>query len=125
MQYLALHDPSAYGLFLFKEPRVIDVSADVMSRIILSQTPPQYPAAARRSGNSGTVELEATISETGLIASLRVLSGPPYLQQAALDTARTWRYRPYLLNEQPVEVRTNISVTFTPLAEDSGAPAKP
>jgi protein TonB len=57
--------------------------------------------------------LQATISKTGLIENLRVISGPAMLQQAALDAVKTWRYRPYLLNNEPVEVETTVNVIFT------------
>jgi protein TonB len=62
---------------------------------------------------SGTVVLKATISATGHIKNLEVVSGPSLLQQAALDAVRQWVYRPYLLNGQPVEVMTTINVVFT------------
>jgi protein TonB len=61
----------------------------------------------------GTVELAATISKTGTIANLRVVSGPPALQQAAFDAVSNWRYRPYLLNGQPVDVETTVNVVFS------------
>ena len=56
--------------------------------------------------------LQATISITGTIENLRVVSGDPMLRQAALDAVSNWRYRPYLLNGQPVEVETTINVIF-------------
>jgi protein TonB len=56
--------------------------------------------------------LQATISRSGTIENLRVVSGPALLQQAALDAVRQWRYRPYLLNGQPVEVETTVNVVF-------------
>jgi protein TonB len=56
--------------------------------------------------------LQATISKTGLIENLRVISGPPMLQRAAVDAVRSWRYKPYLLNREPVEVETTVSVFF-------------
>jgi protein TonB len=59
------------------------------------------------------VILQATISKTGTITNLRVISGPEMLRQAALDAVRTWRYRPYLLNNEPVEVDTTVNVIFT------------
>jgi protein TonB len=62
---------------------------------------------------SGTVVLAATISKTGTIENLHVVSGPPVLQQAALDAVQTWLYRPYLLDGEPVEVETTINVVFT------------
>jgi protein TonB len=59
------------------------------------------------------VTLQATISKTGTIENLRVASGPPMLQQAALDAVKSWRYRPYLLDGQPVEVETTVNVIFS------------
>jgi protein TonB len=72
-----------------------------------------YPPIAKAARVSGTVVLQATISKTGAIENLTVTSGPAMLQQAALDAVRTWRYRPYLLNNEPVEVQTTVNVIFT------------
>ena len=115
---MARSGPSADLLASFKGRRVVDVPADAMDGMIVSQTPPQYPAAAKSLGVQGTVVLKATISKLGYIQNLSVISGPPVLQQAALDTVSKWRYRPYLSNEQPVEVHTSISVIFRLPAED-------
>ena len=57
--------------------------------------------------------LEAEISKEGTIQNLRVLSGPPLLIQSALDAVKQWRYRPYVLNGEPVEVETTITVMFS------------
>jgi protein TonB len=62
---------------------------------------------------AGAVQLQATISRDGTIENLRVVSGPALLQAAALEAVRQWRYRPYLLNGEPVEVETTINVDFT------------
>jgi len=56
--------------------------------------------------------LQATISKSGTIENLHVVSGPPMLQQAAMDAVRSWRYKPYLLNGDPVEVETQVNVVF-------------
>ena len=61
----------------------------------------------------GTVVLQATISKSGTIENLRVISGPAMLQEAARDAVMTWRYKPYLLNNEPVEVDTTVNVIFT------------
>ncbi|MGP8268583.1 MAG: energy transducer TonB [Terracidiphilus sp.] len=53
------------------------------------------------------------MSKTGAIEGLHVVSGPAMLQQSALDAVRTWRYRPYLLSGEPVEVETTVNVIFT------------
>jgi len=61
----------------------------------------------------GTVRLHAIISKDGTIQQLEVISGPALLQQAALDAVRQWRYKPTLLNTEPVEVDTTIDVVFS------------
>jgi protein TonB len=81
--------------------------------LLIQKTMPVYPAIARATRTSGAVTLAAIISKTGAIENLHVISGPMVLQQAALDAVRTWRYRPYLLNGQPVEVETTVNVIFT------------
>ena len=57
--------------------------------------------------------LDAIIGKDGTIRDLNVVSGPDMLQQAAIDAVQSWRYRPYMLNGEPVEVRTKINVIFT------------
>lgn len=89
------------------------VSTMVEDGLLIHKTIPVYPPIARAVGAHGTVVLAATISKSGEIENLRVVSGPPLLQQAALDAVRTWRYRPYLLDGQPVEVETTVDVIFT------------
>jgi len=93
--------------------RPMAISTGVSEGMILSKTNPTYPAIARTTGTSGTVVLAATISTAGRIENLSVVSGPLMLRQAAIDAVKTWRYRPYLLNNQPVEVETTINIAFT------------
>jgi len=81
--------------------------------MLLQKTVPVYPPIAKAARVSGTVVLQATISKTGTIENLRVISGPAMLQQAAMDAVKSWRYRPYLLNGDPVEVETTVNVVFT------------
>ena len=80
---------------------------------LLNKTTPTYPPIAKAARVQGTVVLQATISKAGTIEDLRVISGPAMLQQAAMDAVREWRYRPYLLNNEPVEVDTTVNVIFT------------
>lgn len=94
-------------------PSTQHVSSGVMQGMLIDKVAPTYPAIARASRTSGAVVLQATISRTGTIENLRVMSGPPMLRQAALDAVKQWRYRPYLLNGQPVEVETAVEVDFT------------
>jgi len=89
------------------------ISSGVMAGMIVLKTQPVYPPIAKAARQSGTVVLQATISKTGAIENLHVISGPAMLQQAAQDAVRQWRYRPYLLNGEPVEVETTVNVIFT------------
>jgi protein TonB len=88
------------------------ISSGVMEGRKLSGAEPRYPAIAVVTHMHGTVVLAATISRTGMIENLRVVSGPPMLAQAAEEAVQTWRYRPYLLNGEPVEVETTVRVIF-------------
>jgi protein TonB len=79
---------------------------------LLKRVQPVYPPLARQARVQGTVELRAIISTTGTIENLIVVRGHPLLAAAAIEAVRQWRYRPYLLNNQPVEVETEITVNF-------------
>ncbi len=74
---------------------------------------PTYPPLARSARIQGTVVLQAMISKLGTIENLRLLSGHPLLAPAAIDAVSHWRYRPYILNNEPVEVETQITVNFS------------
>jgi protein TonB len=74
---------------------------------------PVYPPLARSARIQGQVLLQALISKQGVIENLKVISGHPMLVPAAKDAVRQWRYRPYVLNNEPVEVETQITVNFT------------
>jgi periplasmic protein TonB len=93
-------------------PQKVSISSGVMAGNLQDKVTPQYPAIAKAARIQGTVVLQATISKDGTIQNLRVISGPPMLQQAALDAVRSWRYKPYLLNGEPVEVETTVNVVF-------------
>ena len=93
-------------------PRVIAVSAATAVGMLLKNPPPAYPQIARSAGVSGTVVIAATISKTGTVENLHVISGPELLRQAALNAVRTWKYRPYLIDNQPTSVETTINVVF-------------
>jgi protein TonB len=78
---------------------------------------PVYPYAAKAAHIQGPVVLAAVISKAGVIDDLHVVSGHPLLVGAAVEAVRQWRYRPYILNSEPVEVETQITVNFTLSAE--------
>jgi periplasmic protein TonB len=93
-------------------PTKLAISSGVMAGNKLSGANPQYPAIARAARVQGTVVLGATISKSGTIENLHVISGPAMLAAAAEEAVRAWRYRPYLLNGRPVEVETTVQVIF-------------
>jgi protein TonB len=96
------------------EPKApVRISGSVVAGMILHRTIPVYPPIAIAARVEGTVVLEATISKSGTIENLRVISGPAMLQRSALDAVTSWIYRPYLLDGQPVEVETTVNVVFT------------
>ena len=72
-----------------------------------------YPTIAKAAHVSGTAVLHATIAKNRTIKNMQVVSGSPMLQKAAIDAVRTWRYKPYELSNEPVEVDTTISVVFS------------
>ena len=88
------------------------ISGGVMQGQIINRTQPVYPPIAKAAHVGGTVVLHAIISKTGSIENLTAISGPPMLQGAAIDAVRQWRYKPYLLNGDPTEVDTTITVNF-------------
>ena len=93
--------------------RRIQVSGGVSQGFLIQKVRPTYPAPAIAARVQGPVGLNALISRGGTIENLRLVSGHPLLAQAAIEAVRQWRYRPYLLNGEPVEVETQITVNFT------------
>ena len=79
---------------------------------LVRRVDPVYPHIAKAAGVQGDVILQAVIGRDGSIEQLQTVSGHPLLVPAALDAVRQWRYRPYLLNGQPVEVETQVTVRF-------------
>ena len=79
---------------------------------IIYRVQPLYPPIARQARVQGTVELRAIISRAGTIENLVVVSGHPMLVKSAIEAVRQWRYHPYLLNNEPAEVETEITVNF-------------
>ncbi len=94
-------------------PQRVRISQGVTSGLLIRKVEPLYPVLARSARVSGDVVLKAIIDKQGVIQDLQLVSGHPMLVPAAIDAVRQWRYRPYLLNGQPVEVETTITVIFT------------
>jgi len=95
-----------------QEKHPVKISEGVLEAQLISRIDPQYPFLALQTKTQGTVRLHAIINRDGRITSLDVLSGHPLLVKAALDAVREWRYRPTLLNGEPVEIETSITVIF-------------
>lgn len=94
-------------------PRSVRLSIGVSEGLLIHKVTPVYPPLARQSRVQGQVLLQATIGRDGTIQNLQVVNGHPLLVGSALDAVKQWRYRPYLLNNEPVEVETQITVNFT------------
>jgi periplasmic protein TonB len=88
------------------------ISEGVAQGFLVRQVQPVYPPLARQARIQGAVLLQAIIGKDGSIENLRLVSGHPMLAPAAIQAVRQWRYRPYTLNRQPVEVQTEITVNF-------------
>ena len=91
----------------------VRVSAAVVAGMALSKPDPVYPAEAKAAHVQGAVILHAIISKQGAIEKLEVISGNGMLVNSARDAVSQWTYKPYLLNGQPVEVETSITVNYT------------
>jgi len=94
-------------------PQRVRVSQGVTNGLLLNKVAPAYPSIAKAARIQGNVVLKAIIGKEGTIQDLQLVSGHPMLVPAAIEAVRQWRYRPYLLNGQPVEVETTITVIFT------------
>jgi TonB family protein len=91
----------------------LKVPANVMASQVISKVVPVYPAEAKQAGIEGAVVLHAVIGTNGTVENLTVVSGPEELQHSALDAVSQWLYKPYLLNGDPVEVETTITVNYS------------
>lgn len=91
----------------------VRVSQGVTSGLLIRKINPTYPPLAKQARISGAVVLQAEISKDGSIQNLHVISGHPMLVPSALEAVKQWKYKPYILNGEPVEVETTITVNFT------------
>ncbi len=94
-------------------PQRVRVSSGVQSGLLIRKVNPSYPPLARQARIQGVVLLQAEISKEGNIINLQLISGHPMLAPSAIEAVKQWRYKPYLLNGEPVEVETQIQVNFT------------
>jgi len=92
--------------------QALNISQGVSQGLLIKKVAPEYPANAVRLRVEGTVELMATISKAGEISHVKILSGDAQLTKAAADAVKQWKYKPYLLNGEPVEIQTQVTVNF-------------
>jgi len=92
--------------------QTLNVSQGVSQGLLIKKVQPQYPQGALSMHVEGSVELLATISRAGSITAVKVVSGEPILVRAATEAVKQWKYKPYLLNGQPVEIQTQITINF-------------
>ena len=94
-------------------PQRVRVSQGVTQGLLIRKVQPNYPPLARQARIQGSVLLQAEISKDGTIENLHLISGHPMLAPAAIEAVKQWKYKPYILNGEPVEVETQITVNFT------------
>ena len=94
-------------------PQRVRVSQGVSQGLLIKKVQPPYPPLARQARIQGQVVLQAEISKDGSIQNLRLISGHPMLAPAAIEAVKQWKYKPYYLNGEPVEVETQITVIFS------------
>jgi protein TonB len=90
----------------------VRVSQGVTQGLLIYRIEPTYPTPAHNARIQGTVVLAAVIGKDGSVSSLRLVNGNPMLANAAIDAVKQWRYKPFLLNGQPVEIETTVTVNF-------------
>lgn len=93
-------------------PKRLRISSGISEGMLTHRVEPVYPTIAQRAHIGGTVELRALIAKDGTIQNLQLISGHPLLVPAAMDAVKEWRYRPYILNGEPLEVETTVIVNF-------------
>ncbi len=90
----------------------LTISQGVSQGLLIKKVSPSYPPTALRMRTEGSVQLLATISKDGNITHIKVISGDSQLAKAAADAVKQWKYKPYLLNGEPLEIQTQVTVNF-------------
>ena len=93
-------------------PKRLRVSSGVADSLKIHDADPHYPREAKEQGIEGDVILQAIIDTKGTLTILKAVQGDPILVKASLDAVKKWRYRPFILNGEPVEVETTIKIQF-------------
>ncbi|MGA9899088.1 MAG: TonB family protein [Terriglobales bacterium] len=94
-------------------PHTLRISQGVSQGLLINKVAPVYPLQAMKAQKQGSVQLLATISKDGDITNVKLLNGDDLLARAAIDAVKQWKYKPYLLDGQPMEIQTQITVNFT------------
>jgi TonB family protein len=94
-------------------PSPVKIRSSALAGNAIYQKPPVYPAEAKANHIEGAVVMKAIISKEGIVKNLEVVSGPEELRASALDAVKEWKYRPYVLNGEPIEVETTITVNYS------------
>jgi TonB family protein len=115
----SVDDSKLSGLMSSASPNIskpslatLRVSQGVSQGLVIKRVQPKYPPAALATHTQGAVQIEATINKEGSVINPKVLSGDPVLAHAAVEAVRQWRYKPYYLDGEPVEIQTQITVSF-------------
>ncbi|HLW83642.1 MAG TPA: TonB family protein [Candidatus Sulfotelmatobacter sp.] len=92
--------------------QTLTISQGVSQGLLLKKVQPVYPPTALRMHTEGAVKLLATVGKTGSITAVKVLNGEPLLSQSAIEAVKQWKYKPYLLNGDAVEIQTEVTINF-------------
>jgi TonB family protein len=94
-------------------PRRVRLAQGVAEKFIVKKVPPKYPDEARAEHVQGTVLLRTEIGTDGNVESVELISGHPLLAPAAIDAVKQWKFKPFLLNRQPIAIETQMLISFT------------
>jgi periplasmic protein TonB len=104
---------STPAVSLPSQVQAVKVSQGVSQGLLIKNVQPVYPALARQMRIQGAVQLLANVSKTGDITGVKLISGDSALAHAAIDAVKKWKYKPYYLDGQPVEIQTQVTVNFS------------
>jgi protein TonB len=97
----------------FAPSKPIEVASGALTSTLVKKTMPEYPQIARNMHVSGVVTVAITITPQGTVAEAHAVSGPVLLRPSAVEAVKSWRFKPYLVNNRPVAVQSNVNVDFS------------
>jgi protein TonB len=107
------------------QPQRLQVSERTTSELRIEKAPPKYPEESLRAGVEGTVVLQVDIDISGAVQNVAVVSGDPNLAKAGVDAVRQWKYKPYLVNDSPIEITTQVTLNFRLTSRKQPQPPPP